>query len=683
MAKKKKSKSRENPLQGIILRAQGGINQIAAHTLPEIDKDCFIIQAKDIIGNNRIEVLKDAFPLLNSSIITYIGQPLLLILAPTLAKAETIRDSIKTTYISVDKESPLKEPNIINYNFGDFEGELKKVTETKIKETEELDDSNEFENEDDSLEKEEPKHGTLLNFSSTLHLKRQQTEPNPIYKVVSELNDDILEIYAPTQWPALIQDNIASTCAMKKNKIIVHKEFNFSPKDEKVIQPAILSALAAIGTLLTKKSVEIHSVYPTFKSDALIKRITWIDNENNLIAEEIDITIDQGAYPIFSKEMTRQYLAGLMPLYKIKAFRVTFTIKTSNNPPSSFYDGLGYINAIASSQIHSTKLGKHLGFSPFLWREYNLKENEIQSQIVTLSNMAEQKALLETLEEESYFNRKYAAYKVTKSLKTKLSTFSPYARGIGLSIAPGISGFSNYFTELPKQALALTLDVGGKVIINTSFTSKSKSSKIWKKMISEELDVDEKGITFIEEGPEIKDSGPSVLSRNSGNMADLIKKACTQITEKRFIQGLPIEITSEIERQTLKQGTPYFNSTTWTAAVVELRIDPITLEPIVFNVTLFCSLGTVVNENEYIAKIKHSVISTLIEAGAKLASGEYFKIEIKLNHLSDSFTDSVSSVLKGTILASFTSALDMALNEDIEVLPTSSEDLLELIKDKI
>ncbi len=689
MAKKKKSISRENPLQGIIVRAEGGIRQIATHTFPEIDSDCRIIQAKDIIGNNRIEILKKAFPLLNSSTITYIGQPLLLVLAPTLDKAETIRDKIKTTYKSVEDVKGLKEPQIISYKFGDFEGELNKVSNEKnIADNKNAADSskdnkNTKETIDEKVDEELTKKGILLNFSSKIHLKRQKTEPNPIYKVLSELNDDILDIYAPTQWPALILDNVAAACSIKKNKIIVHKEDHFSPKDEKLILPAVLSTLAAIGTLLTGKSVEIHSTYPTFKSEAFINRITWIDGENNLIAEEIEVTIDQGAYPLFSEEITRHYLAGLMPLYKIRALKVLFTITSSNNPPSNFFDGLGYINAVASSQIHSTKLGKHLGYSPFLWREYNLKENEIQSQIMTLSNMAEQKALLEILEEESYFNRKYAAYKVSKSLKIKLSTFSPYARGIGLSIAPGISGFSNYFVGLPKQSIALTLDVGGKVEINTSFSPKSKSASIWKRTICAELDVDQKGIKFKEEGAELKDSGPSVLSRNSGNMTALIKKACAQITEKRFIQGLPIEVISEIDRPVIKQGTPYFNSTTWIASVVELRIDPITIEPTVFNVTLFCSLGTVVNENEYIAKIKHSVISTLIEAGAKLAPGGDFRIEIKLNHLSDTYTDSVSSVLKGTILASFTSALGMALNEDIETLPTSSEDLLELIKDKI
>jgi CO/xanthine dehydrogenase Mo-binding subunit len=676
MAKKKISQSRDTTLQGIIVRAEGGIGKIATHIFPKIEDDCLIIQAKDIIGTNRIEVLKEFFPLLNSSTITYIGQPLLLVLAPTLSKAEALKEKINTTYISVEGAKSLKEPQTISYNFGDFEGELKKVSKAKNL-------AEEIEADNSDLEENIPNEGTLLNFSSKLHLRRQETDYNPIYKVLSELNDGILDIYAPTQWPSLILDNIALACSIKKNKIVIHKEPHFSPKDERLILPAILSTLAAIGTLITKKSVEIHSVYPTYKSDAFINRITWIDGENNLIAEEIDVTIDQGAYPLFSKEMTRQYLAGLMPLYKIKALKVTFTIVSSNNPPSHFFDGLGYINSVAASQIHSTKLGKHLGYSPFLWREYNLKENDIQSQIITLSNMAEQQALLETLEGESYFNRKHAAYKVTKSLKTKLSTFAPYARGIGLSLAPGISGFSNYFLGLPKQAIGLTLDVGGKVEINTSFSPKSKSANIWKKMICEELDVEEKGINFTEEGNKIKDSGPSVLSRNSGNMADLIKKACTQITEKRFIQGLPIEVISEIDRPAIKQGVPYFNSTTWIASVVELRINSITLEPTVFKVTLFCSIGTVVNENEYIAKIKHSVISTLMEAGAKLASGDDFKIEIKLNHLSDNFTDSISGVLKGTILAAFTSALSMALNEDIEALPTSSEDLLELIKDKI
>jgi CO/xanthine dehydrogenase Mo-binding subunit len=687
MAKKKRSQSRENPLQGIVVRAQEGIGQVATHTFPELNSNCYILKAKDIIGSNRIKVLKESFPLLNSSVITYIGQPLLLVLAPTLEEAEKIRSQIKTEYREVDTPKELAEPQHFDYSFGNFEEELQKVSSQKEEDAESssTEDGESESSDAEAVEQQEevnPK-GTLLNFSSSIHLRRQQTKDNPIYRVSAEVIDDVVDIYTPTQWPGLILDNVANTCSLKKNKITIHKEPSFSPKDEKLIYPAIFASLATLGALITHKAVEIHCNFPTFKSDALIKRTTWLDGENNLIAEEIDCTIDQGAYPLFSQEITRHYLAGFLPLYKVKALKVSFTVVASNNPPSNFFDGLGYINSVASSQIHSTKLGKHLEYSPFLWREYNLKENEIQSQIMELQKMAEQKALLEELENKSYFNRKYAAYKVTKSLKTKLSTFSPYARGIGLSIAPGVSGFSNYFTDLPKQAISLTLDVGGKVEVNTSFSHTGKSSVIWRQMICDELDVSDEGIHFTEDGSDLLDSGPSVLSNNSGNMASLIKKACTQITEKRFIQGLPIEVIAEIDRPTVKSGTPYFKSNTWIASVVELRINTITLEPTVFNVTLFCSVGPVIDENSYKAKIKHSVISTLTEAGAKLASGDDFQIDIILHHISNDFTDSISSGLKGTIIASFTSALDMALNEDTPALPTSSEDILRLIKDKI
>lgn len=667
MAKNKKLTATKNLLQGVIVRAKEGIGQIPSHVFPKLGKDCYIIQAKDIIGSNRIEVLKEAFPLLNSSVITYIGQPLLLVIAPTLEKSEKIRSEIITSYITIDQPKELKEPQIFNYNFGNFDEELKKAKSKKTKENDEIEEKTE----------------TISSFSSSVKQSRRTSKIDPIYKVVSEINDDIVDIYAPTQWPGLIQNCVATTCALKKSKIVIHKEKYYSPKDEKLIVPATLAALATLGALISKKNVAIHNDCHLYHSESRIDKTTWIDEEQNIIAEEVNATIDQGAYPLFCEELTRQYLVGLMPLYKLKAFKATFTIVSSNNPPSNFFDGLGYIEAIAASQVHNTKLGKLLGYTPFLWIEQNLKENEIQSQIIDISNINEQKIVLEKLESNSYFNRKYAAYKVNKSLKTKLSTFSSYARGIGISIAPGISGFSNYFTALPKQAIELTLKVSGNIEINTSLYNGSKSSNIWKSIVRNSLDLKEENIEFTEEGPDLIDSGPSVLSTNTGNMARLIKRGCEQINNKRFQQGLPIKEFVEIERPSLKQGTPYFTSNTWVASVIELRINPISLEPIVFNVSLFCSVGLIANENSYKAKLKHSVISTLDEMGAKLASADNFKIEIIIQRISNDFTDSITSGLKGTIIASFNSALNMALNEDVVTLPTSSEKLLELIKDKI
>ncbi len=679
MAKNKKLNATKDLLQGVIVRAKDGIGQIPSHIFPKLEEDCYIIRAKDILGSNRIEVLKDALPLLNSSVITHIGQPLLLVLAPSLEKAEKIKSSIITSYMTIEQPKPLKEPQVFEYSFGNFDEELKKITKLK-KKIEETDEDGLIIPKD---EDEDDKKAELSTFTTSVAQERRSSKIDPIYKVVAELNDDCVDIYAPTQWSALVQSCVATTCALKKQKIIVHKEKYFSPKDEKLINPAILASLATLGALISQKSVAIHSNYPTYHSESHIERTTWLDGEQNIIAEEVEATIDQGAYPLFSEELSRQYLAGLMPIYKVKAFKVKITVVSSNNPPSNFFDGLGYIEAIASSQVHNTKLGKLLGYTPFLWIEQNLKENEIQSQIVSLSNINEQKAVLEKLEGNSYFNRKYAAYKVNTSLNTKLSTFSPYARGIGISIAPGISGFSNYFTALPKQAIELTLKVSGNIEINTSLYNNSKSSTIWKNIVCKSLDLKEENIEFTEEGVDLIDSGPSVLSTNTGNMARLIKKGCEQINNKRFQQGLPIKEFVEIDRPPLKQGTPYFKSNTWVASVIELRINPISLEPVVFNVSLFCSVGLIANENSYKAKLKHSVISTLDEMGAKLAKADDFQIEIIIQHISNEFTDSVTSGLKGTIIASFNSALNMALNEDVVSLPTSSEELLELIKDKI
>lgn len=671
MAKNKKLTATKNLLQGVIVKAKDGIGQIPSHKFPPLGKDCYILQAKDIPGSNRIEVLKEAFPLLNSSAITYIEQPLLLVIAPTFEKAEKIRSEIVTTYITIEQPKELKEPQIINYNFGNIEEELQKAQNKKI----------ESKTGDDEVEENEV--DPLTSFSTTIIQSRRKNTLEPIYKVIAEINDDYVDIYAPTQWSGLIQSCVATTCALKKSKIIVHKEKYFSPKDEKLITPAILAALATLGAQISKKNVAIHNSCNIYHSESHIKKTTWFDDEQNIIAEEADVTIDQGAYPLFSKELTRQYLVGLVPLYKLKAFRVKFTIKSSHKPPSHFFDGLGYIEAIAASQVHNTKLGKLFGYTPFLWIEQNLKENDIQSQIINLSNINEQKIILEKLESNSYFNRKYAAYNVNKPLNTKLSTFSSYARGIGISIAPGISGFSNYFTELPKQAIELTLKVSGNIEINTSLYNDSKSAKIWKDIINKSLDLKDENIEFTEEGPDLLDSGPSVLSTNTGNMALLIKKGCDQINNKRFQQGLPINEFIEIDRPTVKQGTPYFSSNTWIASVIELRINPISLEPIVFNVSLFCSVGSIANENSYKAKLKHSAISTLYEMGAKLASAKDFKIEIILQNISNDFTDSITSGLKGTIIASFNSALNMALNEDVISLPTDSKELFKLIKDKI
>jgi len=661
------SLNNKSSIHGIVVRAKEGISKNPQFEFPKIPNDCLIILPKDIIGSNRVEILKETIPLFASSYVSYINQPLFGVFAPNLEIVEDIISKTKITYSDIeeeDKKNTVNEKTIV-FEQGNFDQELEKINSLSLDQKTEEDNEKKY-----------------LSYKSSLKFSRKKSQIQKTTKIIVEVENDNLNIYCPTQWPAFIINTVNGVCSFNKKKIIVHKKNTYAKKDEMLIQPGILASIASLAALKSKKVVFLHENIASYSPEIFIERETWYSKEENKTEiEKIDLTIDQGASLLFSEEISKHYIAGLIPLYDLKAIKININFIQSAYEPSHFFGGLGYVNAITSSQTHSTKLGKSLGLSPFFWLSQSLSESLIHKKTIEIESIQEQKQTIQELVERSFFNRKYAAYKVNSIFDKKLSTFAPYARGIGLAIAPSISGFSFSNENYCSPKIKLSLNFDGKAELNTSFFNNSKGSKIWKKIISEELDVKFENVQFTEEGPDLIDSGPNVLSVNSGIMASQIKLACDKINEKRFIEGLPISVTLGGTKKGNK--TILFSSKSWITMIIEASINPVSLEPIVNSVWVNCAIGSLVDEKSYTSNLKQVIISYLIEMGAKLAKDDEFFIDIKINHKYENISDSITSGIKGVVSAAFNTALEMALNIENISLPITSEKILSAIGENI
>ncbi len=667
MTNKKFSLNNKKFLHGIVIKAKEGINKKPQIILPKIPSDSLVILPKDIIGSNIIEFQKHNIPLFASSYISYIGQPLYAVFAPTLEKAEILSSKVKIKYLENTEEDTLnnKEDITIEYQKGSYEKLYDQIIEN---------------NKQNVESKEKTTIKRYKSFYSKINFNRLSSPPTKTTKITVEIENKTLNIYSPTQWPALISSNVSKICGFNKKKIVIHKEKTYSLKDEFLIPPAILSSIAALAAIKTNKIIFIHENIETSRAKIQIEKETWYEEETQKTTiEKINVVIDQGATSILHKEFSNQLLAGLIPLYNLKGIYIKFTFTHSSNIPANFYGGLGFENALAATQIHTSRLGKSLNISPFLWINKSFYESTIYKKIIdTKNNIQIPKETLIALVDESFYNRKYSAYKVNSSNDKNFSTFTPYARGIGIAIGPSISGFSSSNETFSSPKVKLTLTFDGTIEINTSFYNSSRASEIWKSIASKELDIDKNKIEFCSNSSEIIDSGPCALSTNSKIMSEQIKQACDKINQKRFKEGLPISVTLNSKRKSTTK--PLFSTESWISIVLEVSIDPISLEPIVFGVTAICSLGTLINKKTYINNMKIEILNTINELGAKTAKGNKFNLNIIINQNGENISDSISSGLRGVIYAAFNSAIEMALDSKNENLPITSDKILEKMR---
>jgi hypothetical protein len=302
--------------------------------------------------------------------------------------------------------------------------------------------------------------------------------------------------------------------------------------------------------------------------------------------------------------------------------------------------------------------------------------------VIRSDKYAKLKELIATVSDSSDFQRKNAAYEMQAQMRVKLSTFFNYSRGVALACGAGISGFSSECRSLPQQPVQITLKPNNKVEVNTSFYTIGSSAEIWRQIISEELQVAKSDISFVEEQKEMLDSGPSVLSANSGRMPQQIQKACNQIKEKRFVQPLPICESVLSPKQPGMKGS-MFLSNSWVATVLELEIDSVTLRPLVRRVWCAVSLSRVFEEQSLRSKIRHTIVTTLREAGALLSHSDTFTIEITIKDEGQQISSSITGALKGVITSAFVSALEQALGFPVGKIPVDGNTLLGALRGNV
>ncbi|HAF86913.1 MAG TPA: aldehyde oxidase [Sphaerochaeta sp.] len=655
MADKREPIYKANLLHGIVITSVIESGKISEIKMPTLDNNYVLIATRDIPGTNRIRVLDNATSLLTSSQISYRKQPILALFG---YDSESVQLKSREIEISYEESSEASSSNIsskseqivsspFTYRYGNMEAATSGETLVTMEHT--------------------------YRYSGTGYTNSNLT------RISVDLEEDKLHVYLPTQWPAHVRETISEVTTFPKKRIIIHRLPFYAPHDEMLIGPTALAAIASVAAIKAQGPVQLQCKIENYRPEVTIERKSWYYPEGKPHAEAISVSVDQGSAPMFTEEMSNQLIAGLVPIYPLDAISVSITFKTSNNPPAHFFGDLGYCDALASTESHYNEIARLTGYTSYAWRLKFASENNSHLPVIKFDKLSKLKDIITDVATRSDFQRKSAAYELQQNMKIRLSTFFNYSRGAAMACGPGISGFSSECKGLPQQSVQVQLNPNNKVECNTSFYTNGASSEIWKQIICEELGVEKGNISFPKDEQEMLDSGPSVLSANSGRMPQQIQRACAQIKEKRFVQPLPICESVLNARMGGAKGS-LFLSNSWVALALELEIQAVTLQPMVRNIWVTISTGKVFDEHALRSKIRQTIVSTLREGGALLSSDKSFTIDIVIKEEGDQISSSVTSALKGLATAAYVSALQQALGSHIPQVPVTGEIILDVMR---
>jgi CO/xanthine dehydrogenase Mo-binding subunit len=614
-------------LYGITIRSPVAKGRLEGIELPGMPGSYTLIGAKDIPGKNQLEDFP--VPVLASETLSYIGEPVALLLGPDEAKLE---EYAAQTRVIVREEAPVLSIE-----------EFKKFGSGDIAAARNISPGTEF-TEGFAFTEDLPQiRGTYVSGSQ----EHWYPEPHGAAAVFSNPPKDAaggkagaqearhLKVYTATQWPFHVKRSLMGMLHIDGKYVSVVPTQIGVHLDGKIWYPSLVACHAALGAFVTRKPVKLMLTreedfcFSPKRNPAEFSIRSAIGREGEILGTEIRALTNLGAQGVFAREiLDRLCLAGL-GLYRHGGIRLDGFALQTNTPPQGPLGGFGLAQGFFASERHASRIADSLGEDPAEWRKRNLfisgKANDKNGKLaagIPLKEPVSAAGLIDSAAAMSDYYRKWASYELLRRRRreSKWQIKDEPLRGIGIAAAFQGSGFLYTGSDKGVYGVELTLDKDSSLEIRTSIVSSGADYiQIWRNMAAEILGLDPKQVRFQAENPGgSPDSGPSSLSRNVTELTALVERCCQAIRKQRFRDPLPITVkrTGHPDKVPAWGGqsqvdSGVFSHPGWGAAVTEIEIDPVSFQPGIRGVWLAVDGGKILSQSGARRSLKTAVIHAL------------------------------------------------------------------------
>ena len=489
--------------------------------------------------------------------------------------------------------------------------------------------------------------------------------------------EDKFHVRLSSQWPIHVRKSIAHALGISLDEIVIYPQSYYSPYDQLVLEPSVLACIAAKAAQLSGELVQLSAPMVSWQPRMKIEHETAFLEDGTLLADRASCTIDLGAYPFFASEVCSNVLAGLVPVYPMKAADISIQITRSSTAPANLFGDLGYSMALAGTENHFSQLAASIGIQPGIWRLNRVKDigkdgNPLCESVKQGSDFDKLKKSVKEALDKSWYSRKFSANSQKRMIGLRMNPMVNYSRGIGIGCGQSIFGFSQQFNANANYSLSVTLEEDNTVRVNTGMTADKGMQGLWKDTIRKFLEVPSENIIFSDINEhDVMDMGPSALSRKMGIVSALLVQASSEIARKKEFSRLPITVSTQYDAELTD---PFYFSSSIGAVVLDLHIDTVMLSPIIDNIWVNFHLGHVFDMERLLNKARHTITAVLSDICPR--SSAKCNIDIKISQDGSFTSSSLTAGLRGLTTAALINALSQALGHTIKKIPVTSDDIL-------
>jgi len=465
-----------------------------------------VVTAADIPGDNVVASLADDQPALAAGEIRHVAEPVVLVAAPDRVLARAARDAISLRTV------PL--PAVLD--------PLAAMTFCKTLEIDKGDPDAGF-------------AGADLVFEDTYRTGYQeQLYLEPQAMIAIPRADGGVDIHGSLQCPYYIHTAVTRALGLDRGRVVVIQEETGGAFGGKEDYPSIIAIHTAL--LARKAGRPVRMVYDrhedlaatTKRHPSVIRHRTGVTRDGALVAQDIDILLDAGAYTTLSPVVLSRGAIHAGGPYACPNVRIRARAAITNTPPNGAFRGFGAPQAAFAAETHLNRIAEALGISPLEIRSrnaYRTGDTTATGQVLRESVGAVE--VLEAAAGAAGFERVRQSHEAGCGAGPDARS----ASGIGIALGWHGGGFTGSGeTKLAGVVSAELTDTGRLIALSASTEMGQGSRTVLAQIVAEALGVspDEVDVA-LPDTSQVPDSGPTVASRTTMVVGGLLAVAAAHL----------------------------------------------------------------------------------------------------------------------------------------------------------
>ena len=515
-----------------------------------------IVDHRDIPGRNVVALIEDDQPLLAEREIRHVAEPILLLAHEDL---DTLRRA--AVEIAYEPDEPLFDP-------------LRSTQVLKHLRILKGDVDRALRDADVVIEGE----------YRTGHQEQLYIEPNGVIAVPENHG---VTVYGSLQCPFYVHKALRIALGLPDERIrVVQTETGggFGGKEE---YPSVIAAHAALLALKAKKPVKLvydrleDMLATTKRHPSIVRHRTGVARNGRLVAVDIDILMDGGAYVTLSPVVLSRGAIHAAGPYKCDHVRINARAVATNTPPNGAFRGFGAPQTQFAVEVHMERIAEALGIDPVALRELNaLRPGDTTATGQRMESDCAAVQVLGTAVERSEFHAKRERYAGTN-------------RGIGLALFFHGAGFTGSGeVKLASRAALSTSERGVRILVGSTEIGQGTRT-MHAQIVADTLGIPYDDIeTALPDTSAVPDSGPTVASRTCMVVGGILQRCAAELRQRigdmhpaehyRIHGGTVVEKHYEQPHNIKWDDDTYrgdaYATFGWACDVAEVEMDPETYE---------------------------------------------------------------------------------------------------------